>query len=202
MKLPKNTNDFGQIRTGSAFGDTLTSLAMRPDVNVIVETGTWRGLGSTYCLFLGMTRPEQHLWTMEMCLEQHEEAKGWYEGDPRITFIHGSLVLPEEVPPFTYPDPDFKKYYDKEVGINKTVPYVLDQIPEKIDLLLIDGGAWSGEVEFAKLYPRSKIVALDDTNPRVESKNVNTRIKLLNDGWKIIADRMNDRNGWAAFERP
>lgn len=198
-ELPANTNDYGQIKPGSAFGDCLTKLAT--EAETIVETGTWMGLGSTYCIALGLVRPTQRFFTVEMCLAQHETAKKWYD-DTRITFIHGTLVLPDEVPPFSYPDPDFKKYHDVEVEINRTTPYVLDQIPAQIDLLLIDGGAWSGPVEFQKLWQRSRTIALDDTNPIRESKNdANRRFLLEQPDWKCLEDHMEDRNGWAVFQR-
>lgn len=198
--LPPDANDFGQIRPGSPFGDCLTRIAMESEV--IVETGTWMGLGSTYCIALGLIRPTQHFWTVEMCKPQYDHARAFYLDEPRITLIHGTLVLPEEVPPFTYPDPEFKKYYDIETEINKTTPYVLDQIPLQIDLLLIDGGAWSGPVEFQKLWQRANYIAMDDTNPERESKNdANRRFLLKRPDWKCIEDHLKDRNGWAVFKR-
>lgn len=200
VHLPETGLDvLGQIRPGSAFGDLLTRLARHSET--IVETGTWRGLGSTYCFYLGLERPSQRLFTVELCEEQHREAMGYYD-DPRITFLHGTLVLPEEVPPFDYPDPDYRYYYEKEIALNAQAPYVLDRIPERIDLLLIDGGFWSAQTEYAKLADRSKIIALDDTNAARESKNVRNRTKLLKAGWKVLGDQLEDRNGWAVFERP
>lgn len=189
----------GQIHPNSKFGKVLTELAKAS--NNIVEIGTWRGLGSTKCLHLGMVRPDQRMWTIELCEAQHNEAKTYYD-DPRIRFLLGTLVRAWEVPAFEYPDQSFKQYYDVEVEINANAPYVFRKLPETIDLLLIDGGSWSGEIEFKKLAPRSKIIALDDTNPKREIKNVRTREQLIKDKWIVLHDEIEDRNGWAVFKRP
>lgn len=207
IRLPVETKDkpiasLGQIRPGSPFGNMLTELARKSEV--IVETGTWRGLGTTYCLYLGLERPTQHLYTVELNRSRHLEAKSYYD-DPRITFIHGTLVLPNEVPkcpPEVNKLPGYAPQYAEEVEWNSQVPYVLDLIPKEIDLLLIDSGFWAGRVEYEKLGPRAKIIALDDTNPGVEVKNVHTRKQLIDAGWKVLADRLDDRNGWFVAQRP
>lgn len=199
MLNQQDLDERGQITPHSHYGRRLTDLARQ--ANVIVETGTWRGLGSTYCLYLGMERPEQRLYTVELMKVQHEEAKSYYD-DARIKFINGTLVLPDEVPPFDYPDPEFRKYYDFEVDVNRTAPYVLDLLPEKIDLLLLDSGSWTGEVEFRKLGHRALVVALDDTNHFREVKHYKTRRKMIDEGWRILDDELNERNGWAIFEKP
>lgn len=180
----------------------LTSLAEESEI--IVETGTWHGLGTTWCLYLGMDRPSQRLYTVELNKERHLEAKSYYD-DPRITFLHGTLVLPSEVP--ACPSEvnklaGYRPQYDEEVKWNVNAPYVLDALPNKIDLLLIDSGFWAGRIEFEKLGPRARTIALDDTNPGVEVKNVRTRKQLISAGWTILADRLDDRNGWFVARRP
>ena len=74
----------GQILPGSPFGDMLTSLAKRSEV--IVEIGTWHGLGSTLCLSKGLVRDSQRMWTFEADKRVSAEAKGYYT-DPRIEFV-------------------------------------------------------------------------------------------------------------------
>lgn len=204
IQLPVETKEtalanLGQIRPGSPFGNMLTQLARKS--KIIVETGTWHGLGTTWCLYLGLERVNQRIYTVELNRERHLEAKSYYD-DPRMTFIWGTLVLPEEIPTCACDLPGYRPQYEEEVKRNESAPYVLDLIPQKIDLLLIDSGFWAGEVEFEKLGPRAQIIALDDTNPGVEVKNVRTRKQLIKDGWKVLADRLDDRNGWFICQRP
>lgn len=200
VETPKQPIEkLGQIRPGSPFGEMLTKLARQSEI--IVETGTWHGLGTTLCLYKGLERPSQHIYTVELNLGRHLEAKGYYN-DPRITFIHGTLVLQSEVPPCTCDLPGYRPQYEEEKLLNSTAPYVLDRIPDSIDLLLIDSGFWAGLVEFNKLGPRANVIALDDTNPSVEVKNVRTRKYLIEQGWTVLADRQDDRNGWFVAQRP
>lgn len=199
MTIPDELLALAQIKVGSRFGDLLTRLARQAEI--IVELGTFKGVGSTYCLYLGMERPSQRLYSIDLYEENIRSAQQIYN-DSRIQFIHGTLVLPSEVPPFNWPQPDWRCYYDSEVSSNESVPYVLDQMPPAIDLLMMDSGEWSGEVEFSKLWERSNIICMDDTNPLKTCKHVKSRTFLLEKGWSVIADNQDERNGWAAFQRP
>lgn len=76
---------------------------------------------------------------------------------------------------------------------------VLDVLPSAIDLLLLDGDDLSTYQEWQALAPRSRRVAMDDTN---EQKNRASRADAIQAGWKALADHPDDRNGWAVFERP
>lgn len=190
----------GQVRPGTEFGEALTCLARQSEI--IVEIGTWRGLGSTLCLAQGLERDSQRFYTVEFGLELWEEAKKHYD-DPRINFIYGTLVMPGEWPEFSYPDPSFIKYYEAERLMNQGVPYVLDQLPDRIDLLLLDASSWSGRVEFLKLWERSKIIAMDDIDKERTHKNEENRRQLIDAGWKVLADRLDDRTGgWGIYQRP
>lgn len=165
-----------QLLADSHMGMALAALARKSET--IVEIGTYNGAGSTYCLALGLERPSQRLVSVEMDEVTSKWARTLYD-DPRIEFVHGTLVLPNEVPPFSFPDPSFRKYYDVEVKMNEASPYVLDRMPQKIDLLFLDGGEWSAGVEFAKLWERCQWIAMDDTNPKLVHKNVANREFLL-----------------------
>lgn len=76
---------------------------------------------------------------------------------------------------------------------------VIDVLPSNMDLLLLDGDDLSTYQEWQALAPRSRWVAMDDTN---EQKNRTSRAESIQAGWKILADHPEDRNGWAVFERP
>lgn len=192
--------NMGQVLPGSEFGTMLTKLARESEV--IVEIGTWKGLGSTLCLALGLERDSQHLTTVEFGLDLSRIASTHYD-DPRISFIHGTLVLPDEWPDFFYPDPSFDKYYDIEKQMNQNAPYVLNAMPASIDLLMIDASSWSGRIEFLKLWERSRVIAMDDINGEKTHKNEENRTQLIELGWTILADRMDDRTGgWGIYQRP
>lgn len=135
----------------------------------IVEVGTWHGLGSTQCLRLGLIRPTQMIWTIERSLEMWKEASRYHADEPRIRLINAHTID------------------------------VVDKLPMRIDLLLLDGNDEQTDEEFEVLEPRCRVIALDDTNER---KCKWSRAQLIEMKWTVLADRSDDRNGWAIFERP
>lgn len=167
----------GQILPGSFFGDMLTQIAKQSET--IVEIGTWFGQGSTLCLANGLIRPSQRIWSFDTSSECIKEAAAFHGGETRITFIHGAISI----------DP----------GIPREMLVSMSMIPESIDLALIDGGECNGEGDFRVLYPRTKIIALDDTN---NEKNCKSLLSLIEMQWDKIAWNAHDRNGWAIFRRP
>lgn len=78
----------GQILPGSKFGDLLTELAK--DAETIVEVGTWYGEGSTLCLYRGLIRLTQQLWSFDVSSEMASAAQRLYENDPRVYIVCNS----------------------------------------------------------------------------------------------------------------
>lgn len=191
----------GHVTPETEFGKMLTKLASSADV--ILEIGGFFGLGTTRCLVDGLKR-DSKLYSLDYDTGPQAHARTLYGNDPRVVFITGTIVKPEEFQEFIHPEPAITReiYYGPEKDYNAESPYVLDQIPEKIDLLLLDGGEWVSEVEFRKLYKRCKFIALDDVNPRKSNKNWRARDALMVYGWKLIGEDMNERNGWSVFRRP
>jgi len=73
-------------------------------------------------------------------------------------------------------------------------------MPDKIDLLLLDGGEFSTLSEFNKLYSRSKYILLDDTN--TTKCNKVSKILIEDNNFELIFDEQtDDRNGFMAFRR-
>lgn len=190
----------GQILPGSRFGDILTVLAR--EAATIVEIGTWRGQGSTRCLANGLVRPEQRMWSLDTSLDMIHQARQGYS-DPRITFIHGRVIRPEEMEIDKAPTDREKLalFYGEREALAQS-PYVLDQIPESIDLLLLDGGEYTSIAERKVLEPRTKIMALDDCLQSRAWKNYRNYMHFMNNGWVRLVDGMDDRNGWFVFQRP
>lgn len=195
-------NPVGHVTPDTTFGKMLTKLAEESEV--ILETGGFYGLGTTRCLVNGLKRDSQRLYSLDYDTGPQGHARKLYAADPRVSFITGTIVRPEEFQEFIHPDPAITRqiYYDPERAHNANAAYVLDQIPEKIDLLVLDGGEWTSEVEFRKLYKRSEVIAMDDSNARKSNKNWRARDALMVYGWTLVGEDMNERNGWSVFRRP
>jgi hypothetical protein len=190
----------GQILPGSVFGDLLTKYATESET--IVDLGTWRGEGSTLCLSLGLMRPTQRMWSVELEPELYRIASAKYH-DSRITFLLGRVGdLYEE---FEHPGGEemrgpMRYGYLKDVFLR--TPNVLDQLPYEIDFLLIDSGEWSASGEMHVLLPRTRIIALDDVGPDRSHKNVENRLRLIHRGWITLHEDLSERNGWGIYRKP
>ena len=144
----------GHIMPDSNFGQALTRIANFS--NTIVEIGCWRGDGSARCLASGLIRPEQRMWSVDIDPEMIAEARS-RNPDERITFLCGTVLKPEECDGYNSPlmktarrplIPEYNPARDEalqEMRECAKAPCVFDQLPEKIDLLLLDGG----DVQFA-----------------------------------------------------
>lgn len=184
----------------TGFGKILFDLAW--NAKIIVEFGTHDGTGSTSCLNLGIHEASQILFSIDIDKRLQQKAAHAFAACPQVRFIHGTIVKPDEFQEFAHPDPDSRQYWAPERDANTNAPYVLDQIPEKIDLLLLDGGEWTSHVEFTKLGQRCKVIALDDTDPAKSNKNWRAVAILNTLKWQNIGENMTERNGWSIFRRP
>lgn len=207
----------GQILPESNFGQVLTRLASLS--NTIVEIGCWHGGGSTKCLAAGLVRPEQRMWSIDQSPEMVKEARV-VNPDERITFLCGTVLTPEECDPLKpttlyagdstqgkslIPQDERLKAAMDEMAHCAKVPNILSQLPEKIDLMLFDGGEFSTRFEFLKLFRRCKVIALDDIRRDIAWKNYQNHQGLMTPlnptGWNLMFHRPFERNGWSVFKR-
>jgi len=192
----------GQINRGSNLGETIYSLSKKDDVNVIVEIGSWNGAGSTKCIrdaVLDKGKPCKVL-SLEAYESMHKQAI--QNNQPMIVgfdIIHGRIVEIDELNWFDKNSlsEDEKKWLADDIANYKLSKNVMDIIPEKIDLLILDGGEFSSHVEFHKLVDRSNYIILDDTFSGTR-KFTNIRGMILSNPsrYELIGDITNDRNGY------
>ena len=196
----------GQINRHTTLGESIFNLTKRRDIKNIVEVGTWNGMGSTKCILDGMTN-EKYLWSIELYPEMFEIAQKKLKKFtiPNVTLLNGSIIEYDEVFWFDHSEIDLtgdqhaKLWYEKDLRLLKKSINVLDKLPTKIDLLILDGGEYTTYPEFIKLKDRTKVIVIDDTNI-LKSKRI--RLELIdNSDFVMIADDQNDRNGYSIFER-
>jgi predicted O-methyltransferase YrrM len=199
----------GQIQNNSNFGKVLKTIAQRADVKNIVEIGTWNGLGSTLCILESIQNKETTFISIELIKEMYNHAKNNLRQYSKVILLNGAIITAEDLNWFNVEEAKcnftsierehFDLHYMKEVEAIKTANNVLDQIPETIDFLILDGGEYSTYPEWQKLKSRTKIVAIDDTTV-LKSKKI--RSELLSDNeWQLVTEDQSDRNGYSVFER-
>lgn len=197
----------GQINRGSAFGDFIYEFTKKPEVKVVIEFGTFNGLGSTRCVLDGIRDSKKNIlfYSFEAYESMFRVAK---ENNPDsldgFEIIYGRIVEVDELNWFDKNslNEDQKKWLRDDIANYNLCPYVMDRIPNKIDLLILDGGEFSSYVEFHKLIDRSRYIFLDDTAAKETIKFNLIRKSILETKhrYKVIEDRPNDRNGFMIIE--
>lgn len=197
-----NSNN-GQIRRGSAFAEKIYEFVKQPDVKTIVEIGTWKGMGSTKCILDGIinsNKKEYEVFSFECNKFFHEEAKVNLGFLPRnFHLIHGTLFDYKELysirddKKLNAEDSRYKQWIEEDISAMQSCKNVFDTIPNKIDLLILDGGEFSGDIEFKLLWKGSKYIFMDDTS---SFKNKNNKKYVLEnpDIFEVLYDDTNDRN--------
>lgn len=194
----------GQINLSEQFGRYIFDISSRPDVNIIVEIGSWNGQGSTRCVYEAIKGTEKKLYSLEIDKSMFDLATREYpKDDKNIQLILGKIT--DSMVDLNLYSDDFFVVYPREVqaGLLKkdiensnSVKNVLELIPQKIDFLILDGGEFSSDSEYNILKDRSRIIAADDTKT---IKSFHIRHDLIKTR-SIIIDEPNSRNGFIICE--
>ena len=207
----------GEVGEHSEMGRCLRALARAPVFTRYVEIGSATGKGSTRQLMEGILsrNDDAALWSVECVPLLHDIAKSNWQGRNtrgRLRLIHGSVIraaemmTPDEAEahPLCKQSAEVRAFVARAYFKNReavaAAPYVADQLPENIDVLLLDGGEFSSRAEFVQLRGRARVIVLDDSHHAI--KNYLVREELQNDPeWRMILERPDDRNGWCVFCR-
>ena len=166
----------GQMNQNTQRGKLLMQNIKENSYNTIVEIGTWNGLGSTLCVlntmkenceFFSLESNKKFYDIASNNLEQHKE---------KLKLTYGSLITHDELKDFSLSlvlNAEQKLWLEEDLSNLKNTKIVLEELPETIDLLVLDGGEFSSFLEWEKLKLRTKVVALDDCNVLKNSKVVN-----------------------------
>lgn len=203
----------GQITMRSECGIQLVNLLQEEagkSIHTIVEIGTWNGCGSTLCIVKGLYgRTIQSFHSLECNREKHLAALDNLDGylDDKMLLLWGTVVDPQHIRSEEYkkhfPKLDVSErhrgWFDIDIKNCEESPNVLARIPERIDLLLLDGGEYTTLSEFEILLPRcSTYIVLDDTK---EDKCRECRVRLLADSSWTEVLCLDERNGFSIFKK-
>ena len=192
----------GQILLNSPFGKRLNELAGSCDS--ILEIGTWRGLGSTFCLASGM-KSGGWMVSIEANGEMVEEAKlnlAAFKFKCDLELHYG--ILHRNIKPFFHPVDHIQNLetWQAEERMAREVPLIDIIWNQGFDLILLDGGEFTSEGDLDVLIDQANMIALDDCNPKLSVKNWNNFVRLnSNPDWTLIDNNPDDRYGWAIFKR-
>jgi hypothetical protein len=210
-------NPNGQIDIHSEFGQLLYAYAEHPNVQTILEVGTWKGNGTTTCVVEGLRKKLEktpgepvHFYSLESNLPFLMEAMGLWipKAVPFLHLLYGrlhsdGLMTKEQIeadPKFSDVKTHYDLWYTQDVIDYNKAPLIDSKyLPNQLHMIVLDGGEFSGYADWDILRKKNPIVvALDDTNVM---KNARVLKELSEDSLWEKRHASNERNGWAIFVR-
>ena len=194
----------GQVHAKTELGAWITFISSLKDVHTIVDVGTWSGSGTTLCAAKGvrkkLSRDRNGTQIMGFEIDQSMvvKARRRLRGFRFVSVVYGSLVDSGELDR-SYLSPEEEGWFKADLEKMALAPVVLDQAPDKIDLLILDGGEFSSQAEYFALRDRtSGWMVLDDITTR---KNKKVFDLLASDDLFSLVWVTRERNGAAIFLR-
>jgi hypothetical protein len=199
----------GQINMNSDFGKNIAALSQISET--VVEIGTWNGCGSTRCVIAGMEANllcDKSFTSIELVKEMYDQAVVNVGKNSYTKLLNGTIIKPKDLDWFDVDEhlasckkierEHFELYYKKEVQAINNAENVLGQLPEQIDLLILDGGEYSTYPEWQILKSRTSVVALDDTH-LLKTKRIQE--EMINDPEWSMFWQSDSRNGCSIWRK-
>ena len=194
----------GQIKKNHEIGRWIEFLASLPNVNNIVEIGTWNGRGSSQAIIRGVksrskaSRATVKIMGYEINPEMIKAAKKALKRHSYFNVVFGSIVRVEELNRIELDATEMSWLKQDEFWI-RNAPNVLNTVPLGIDLLILDGGEFSTLAEYKLLNARVRgWIILDDTRTRKCEGII--RLALEDKNFQIIY-QSDERHGTAILKR-
>jgi len=169
--------------------------------NTVLEIGTWKGLGSTKCIIDSIDN--------EVSFLSLETNKSFYDiavenlksYQDKVKLIYGRIVEKDEILNFVQTinlNRWEEQWLREDLENVDKCENVLNQIPKKIDLLLLDGGEFSTYPEWLKLKDRSTVIMLDDTTV-TKCKKINDELKS-SENYTLVFETL-EGHGFSVFKK-
>ena len=197
-------NKYGEILSTNERGVILKFACSLADVSSVVEIGTLDGTGSTKLIIEQLSLKNKN--NAEIGLITAEANRAAYElalaniGTPSISVqvIHGSLVHLDSPLLLMSLTPEENRWFQNDADTRFiNVPNILESIPPKFDLLVLDGGEFTTFNDYLVLRKRCKYLFLDDINVR---KNRLCFQIAIEDGFSLLK-KTDEGNGACLLAR-
>lgn len=192
----------GQIDKQSNIGRWIELISSLDEVTTIVEIGTWNGLGSSKLIARGVLsnknrRKSVNVIGVEVSLEMKNLANKHLKKYSFYKLVWGHIVAAEQLDG-SHLTSEESGWFESDLKNLLNSPNVLSQLPEEIDMLVLDGGEFSSFAEFKTLESRLKgWIVLDDTDTR-KCKRVYDELQNSNSFNLIFSS--DERHGTAIFK--
>jgi len=190
----------GEILDTNERGQLLRMALSESDCLTVVEIGTLDGTGSTKIIIealLQKSSPGLHFITIEANYDAFNLAQfNLRDAPPFVTVLYGNLLTPDSPLLVNGLTPTESEWLTSDLSQRFKSPNVIDQLPAKIDLLVLDGGEFTSYADYLSLRDRSRAIYLDDCLVR---KNRLTLKMAVEEGFKL--ERMTTDGNGAAYLR-
>jgi len=197
-----------EITLNDPFGQAIAQYSKGLALGVEIGGGT--GDGSTQCfktreLFsfeIHLDRIGRHQFNMDsrqggFAIHQlSSNPMKWMSVDEVTDFYHNTTTKLNQ-----YPLEQIIEWHKEDFRAASKHIWGNISIKDKIDFLLLDGGAFSGKADFEVWFPKAReggFIALDDTN---DIKNKHNYDWLKDSGYDCLWDEKEWRNGSAIFRK-
>lgn len=157
----------GQITEGSQRCNIIKKSIAEYNPKTILEIGTWKGLGSTKCI-LDVISDDVDFYSLESNKDFFNTAKNNLSSySHKFKQIFGRIIDIDEVIEFSNSitlTSQQKVWLEEDLKNFQNCENVIDLLPKKIDMILLDGGEFSTYPEWEKLKNRCQLILLDDIN--------------------------------------
>lgn len=199
--------DNGQIKDENLKVE-IENILNKCSVKNIVEVGTWNGLGSTKMIINLIKNHKERInfFSVESDKLCYKIARQNLKNDSSfVKLILGrvydmddlSYVTKESIFEFGYNEIQYE-WWVQDLRRYKKNKNILNKLPKKIDILLLDGGEFSTFADFLALYTRTKYLILDDTKT-YKQHLVLDFIKNNGEKFEAVVD-LNIRNGMKIYK--
>ena len=183
----------GQVKPESITGKKISEISQRKEYTVFLEVGTLYGLGSTKCFLNSLLErdDDSKLISIESKKEFYDYAKNYWEdaiNKGKLDLRHGSLISFDDLPEDYRTDSGHTKHtydYNQDIKNSSTI-----SIDEKIDVLMLDGGHFSTQLEWELFKDEIKIGIIDD----VSASKTRMIYKEILDDSQWVVEKMPDRD--------
>lgn len=190
----------GQVEPSQEIFEWIKTCASNDSVESILELGTYTGLGTSRAILEGMElNPKAFSIGIEVDEKLAKIARKNVASNKNYKVLHGSLITSEQLEGSDLTEVE-KKWFANDLAMLKLAPSIsLREIPDRIDLLVSDGGEFGGFAELTTLLSRcSRFIVLDDISVRKNLKAFQFLCSL--EEWRLVA-HSTERNGTALFEK-
>lgn len=191
----------GQISDGSEIGRWIALLSSLTEIKMIVEIGAWNGRGSSRMILKGVQskpRESTNIIGLEANPLFFKKAKRYLSRFPNYQLLYGAVVQPSELDDYEL-NIDEISWFQNDLKDLISAPYILELLPNSIDLLILDGGEFSTYGEYVKLQSRvTGWIILDDIYTR-KCRRIMSSLSDQSE-WALVFESR-ERNGTAVLKR-